>query len=175
MLLNYQLDPPAVQSLSVVPRQFLVSSVIEQRKALRFGAQRAGWIGCNIVLSEIPTAGRIAIYSVDGFRQRDDVVVCWQQTSFIRADKQASWLVDTMRGIESLNKAAFSLADAYSLEARLSLRYPDNHNIRAKIRQQLQKLRDAGYLDFLGGGTYKIVERERGGLRFGGRGDDGLV
>jgi len=32
-----------------------------------------------------------------------------------------------------------------------------NHNIRPKIRQQLQILRDLGFLEFLGDGSYRLT------------------
>jgi type II restriction enzyme len=34
-------------------------------------------------------------------------------------------------------------------------KYPNNNNIQAKIRQQLQILRDKGYLKFTGRGKYE--------------------
>ncbi|MFN9928569.1 MAG: hypothetical protein ACK53I_16700 [Phenylobacterium sp.] len=41
-------------------------------------------------------------------------------------------------------------------EARLQAAYPGNNNVRPKIRQQLQVLRDAGWLIFLGKGAYRL-------------------
>ena len=34
--------------------------------------------------------------------------------------------------------------------------YPANQNVRPKIRQQLQVLRDQGYIEFLGQGRYRL-------------------
>jgi len=45
------------------------------------------------------------------------------------------------------------LADAH--EARLAALYSGNHNVRPKIRQQLQVLRDRGWLAFDGRGRYR--------------------
>ena len=44
-----------------------------------------------------------------------------------------------------------------------SQKYPENRHVRAKIRQQLQRLRDMGLVQFLGGGTYRrlITQKER--------------
>ena len=39
----------------------------------------------------------------------------------------------------------------------LAEQYPNNNNVKAKIRQQLQVLRDAGILTFLTPGHYEIV------------------
>ena len=42
-------------------------------------------------------------------------------------------------------------------EHRLSIQFPDNNHIRAKIRQQLQRLRDQNDVEFLDEqGTYRI-------------------
>lgn len=42
----------------------------------------------------------------------------------------------------------------YNFEAELQLKHPENHNVKAKIRQQLQILRDKGLIQFLGNGQY---------------------
>ncbi len=47
----------------------------------------------------------------------------------------------------------FSLDDVYAHEATLAALYPDNRNVRPKIRQQLQVVRDWGWLAFNGRGT----------------------
>ena len=62
-----------------------------------------------------------------------------------------------MRCIEQLGRATFALEDVYSCEDELKLTHPSNQNIRPKIRQQLQVLRDKGYLKFLGNGTYRLL------------------
>ncbi len=53
----------------------------------------------------------------------------------------------------------FVLADVYASASRLGRRYPDNENVEAKIRQQLQMLRNLGLLRFLGGGRYRKLWR----------------
>ncbi|MBZ5564268.1 MAG: hypothetical protein LAP13_17830 [Acidobacteriia bacterium] len=40
--------------------------------------------------------------------------------------------------------------------------HPDNLHVRDKIRQQLQRLRDLGLVEFLGGGKYRAGESEVG-------------
>ena len=61
-----------------------------------------------------------------------------------------------MKCVEALGRASFTLDDAYGFEARLARLYPANHNVRPKIRQQLQVLRDRGWLEFLGRGRYRV-------------------
>lgn len=53
-----------------------------------------------------------------------------------------------------------TLEEVYGFEARLGALYPGNSHIRLKIRQQMQVLRDAGLVAFLGGGRYRLVRRE---------------
>jgi len=38
----------------------------------------------------------------------------------------------------------------------LQAKHPENHNVKAKIRQQLQYLRDKGVIEFLGRGHYRM-------------------
>lgn len=42
----------------------------------------------------------------------------------------------------------------YHFEEMLAEKHPLNHHIKAKIRQQLQVLRDKGIIEFNGHGTY---------------------
>ena len=66
------------------------------------------------------------------------------------------WILDIMNCIDSLNKPKFTLQEMYNFKNTLSIKYPGNKHIKDKIRQQLQFLRDKGYLEFLGRGKYKL-------------------
>lgn len=69
------------------------------------------------------------------------------------------WLSDVLACVEALDVAAgetFTLEEMYGFEEELSRRWPENRHIRAKIRQQLQVLRDEGVLEFVGGGEYQL-------------------
>ncbi len=44
----------------------------------------------------------------------------------------------------------------YQFQDLLKMKHPENHNIQAKIRQQLQILRDKEYLRFESRGKYKV-------------------
>ena len=72
------------------------------------------------------------------------------------------WGAQTFNCVKTIHaesgEQTFTLQDFYSrFEAELSALNPDNHNIRAKIRQQLQVLRDGGVIRFLGSGRYCIA------------------
>src|SRR5690349_8074148 len=49
----------------------------------------------------------------------------------------------------------FALADVYRFVPLLQAKYPDNHNVEAKVRQVLQQLRDDGQIRFLTEGNYE--------------------
>jgi type II restriction enzyme len=47
-----------IQNLLLVPRMLFSKSIIEKRNPLGPDARRAGWIGCNILVGEIPPTGK---------------------------------------------------------------------------------------------------------------------
>ena len=57
----------------------------------------------------------------------------------------------------ALNKNEFALQDVYAFAAHLEKLHPDNRHVPDKIRQQLQVLRDLGFVEFLGRGRYRSV------------------
>jgi type II restriction enzyme len=58
--------------------------------------------------------------------------------------------------VEKIKKTEFSLEEVYDFEPYLKAKHPHNNNIKAKIRQQLQFLRDKGLVEFVGRGRYKM-------------------
>ena len=68
-----------------------------------------------------------------------------------------TWLLDILFCINSISNIEFSLQEMYSFTNELQLKHIDNHNVEAKIRQQLQVLRDRGVIEFLGKGHYRKV------------------
>jgi type II restriction enzyme len=64
--------------------------------------------------------------------------------------------VDVLNAIRRLGKPRFSLEDLYDLEPELQSAHPHNRNVRPKIRQQLQVLRDLSLIEFTGRGTYRL-------------------
>jgi type II restriction enzyme len=66
------------------------------------------------------------------------------------------WLIDILNCIERLD-ATFTLKNMYEFVKELSIKHPNNNNIEAKIRQQLQFLRDKGFIDFTARGNYKKI------------------
>jgi type II restriction enzyme len=158
MLMNYDLGALRVKTLCVIPKQFFVREIIEERKPLAPTAQRAGWVGCNILLREIPEVGKI-FYVRDGeVLPKDAVLEKWQQTLFLRQEGAAArgWLIEVMKCVEAIGKRRFGMDDAYAFEERLSGIYPNNRHVKEKIRQQLQVLERNGYLERISRGSYRL-------------------
>ena len=157
ILLGYDRERRQVANLAVVPKHFFVPSVIQERKPLAVTARRAGWIGCNIIVDRIPQAGRVTVVKDGVLLAREQVLRSWQQTCFLRHEGAAARgrLVEVMKCVEEIGRIEFDISDVYAFEPRLQLLYPGNSRVREKMRQQLQVLRDAGFIEFLGRGRYK--------------------
>ncbi len=158
-LLNYRSKGIEVVNFFVIPKYFFIPRIIEKRKPLSYTARRAGWIGCNIVLSDIPQSGKIFYIRNKKIEKKKDVLTNWKRTIFLKDQNDVElkgWLLDIMNCVDRLNKKEFFLSDMYNFEEELKIKYPDNKHIKDKIRQQLQFLRDKGYLEFLGRGRYRL-------------------
>jgi type II restriction enzyme len=147
-----------VRNLMLVPSFFFSENAIERRPPLAGTARRAGWVGCNILLSSIAPEGKLRI--IDGGVVRDPAAVR-EHYDRIRplAAVTASlrgWLLDILNVVHKIGRERFTLGEVYAFQQELALRHPDNLNVRAKIRQKLQVLRDLGLIEFLGGGDYRI-------------------
>jgi len=159
-LLNYNLTNLRVINFLVIPKHFFVPEIIEKRKPLALTARRAGWIGCNIILTSIPQTGKIFFVRDGKIKPREKVIVEWKKTLFLREEKEISekgWLLDVMRCVDKLGKREFALDEVYTFQNELSQLHPENRHIKDKIRQQLQFLRDRGYLDFVSHGYYRLT------------------
>ncbi len=159
-ILNYDLQKLSVVNLLIIPKHFFTPLIIERRKPLEPPARRAGWVGCNILLQKIPQAGRIFLVKNSIAVLKPDVLEQWKKTLFLRDQKDLAakgWLLSVMKCVEALHRPEFSLTDVYRFEGELQQTYPGNRHIKEKIRQQLQVLRDKGYLEFTGRGSYRLT------------------
>lgn len=156
MLMNYDSASARVKDIIVIPKHFFSPSIIEERPPLSATARRAGWIGSNIAIGRIPQTGRIALVREGAMVDREIVLEKWNATRFLRDQTldARGWLVDVMNCVETFGPRVFTIEEMYAYAPSLSLKYPKNHNVRPKIRQQLQVLRDQGFIEFLGQGRY---------------------
>ncbi len=147
-----------IQSVFVVPKYFFSESTIERRPGLNIAAKRHGWVGCHISLQNLPRDAKIPVI-YDGFVVPERIVrERWQRFAFLRSRPGSTrgWTADVLACVRDLNKEIFALGDVYASEHRLSELHPANRNVKAKIRQQLQLLRDHGILEFLDHGLYRL-------------------
>jgi type II restriction enzyme len=156
--LQYHPEKWNVENVFLIPHFAFTRSMVEKRKPLAATARRAGWVGCNLLLSRISPDVRID-YVRSGVPINPKLIR--KRYAALRpleslGVKKRGWTLDVLNGIRSLGKREFSLADAYTLEGELQKLHPANRNVQPKIRQQLQVLRDVGLIAFLGHGSYRI-------------------
>ncbi|MDO4281266.1 MAG: DpnI domain-containing protein [Peptococcaceae bacterium] len=158
-VMSYSLDQCMVKNLLMIPKFLFTPDIIEKRKPLADHAQRAGWVGCNILLDKIPEQGRIAIIKDGTACERTAVVDKVRLMAGLRVKNMEArgWLVDVLSCVNDIPAQEFTLEQMYQYEQALSQKHPDNNNIRPKIRQQLQVLRDKSFIQFIDKGVYRKV------------------
>lgn len=158
--LNYSPSKAEVLNFLVIPKHYFVSDIIEKRKPLSDTARRAGWIGCNILLKNIPETGKIFIVKNGLVEDKKQVLKKWSSTSFLANQKLEArgWVIEVLKVVERIPFDEFKLTDVYMFEKELQQRFPNNNFVKDKIRQQLQVLRDKGLIEFRGNGNYKKVK-----------------
>ena len=155
-LLQYS-ESLSVTELLLIPRFFFVPDIIEKRKPLAATARRHGWVGCNILFGEIPQQGKISVIQNSRILDRQNVIQNYDRIKQLRTKSIDSrgWLLDVLSCINDIPKTEFTLSDVYGYVEVLQKKHINNNNVEAKIRQQLQFLRDKGFIEFLGKGQYR--------------------
>ena len=155
--LSYSKTSYHINNLIFIPKYFFTTNIIERRKPLSPTARRSGWVGCNIKIGEVPQEGKIKIIS-DGIPINKNIVIeQTKKTLLLNTDNLMArgWLLDILLCLNKIKNNDFSLREFYNFENELSAKHQENNNIRPKIRQQLQILRDKGFIEFLGNGNYR--------------------
>ena len=145
----------SVNNFLIIPKHFFKPDMIIKRKPLSVTAKRAGWVGCNIDLRQVPESGKVFLVKNQQVIPRDNVTEQFQKTLFLREQSTASrgWTLDVWQCIDRLEDS-FSLNQFYAFADELQRKHPENNHIKDKIRQQLQVLRDRGIIKFTGRGRY---------------------
>ena len=158
LAMHYEPEEWKVHNLILVPRFSYSLSVIKKRNPLSARAERHDWVGCTILLGEIPGEAKIPIISNGEESPAADVRKRYRRLKKLaRLSVEArGWTLDVLRAIHTLGKKEFSLKEVYSLEESLARLHPANRHVQPKIRQQLQVLRRMRILEFLGGGDYRL-------------------
>lgn len=146
-----------VSNFFCIPKHFFIPGIIEKRKPLAATARRSGWVGCNILIRNLPPSGKIFLVKNEEVLDRRDVITQWKKTSFLHDEsaKNRGWLVELISIIDRIPNKTFTLADVYGFEGVMKEKFPKNNFVKEKIRQQLQVLRDKNFIQFKGSGIYQ--------------------
>jgi type II restriction enzyme len=144
--LNYDKYSYDVINFVAVPSYLFVPNMIIARK--NGIPNRPNYIMCNIDISSIPNSGKIFYIQDKQLQSKEHILESWNKTKFLK---------DIITCIDKTKKTDFTLQDIYRFENFLKIKHPNNNNIQAKIRQQLQILRDKNFLKFTERGKYELV------------------
>ena len=158
LLLQYAPQSWTVQNLLLIPSFFFILSALEKRKPLGPHTRRPNWTGCNILLSAIAMDGKLSLVTNGSPSDPRSVRDWYRRVTPLESISamERGWALDVLQLLRTLNKAEFTLDEAYRFEPELAALYPNNRHVKDKIRQQLQVLRDKGLLDFVDRGRYRL-------------------
>lgn len=148
-----------VNNLLMIPNYFFVPDIIEKRKPLADTARRAGWVGCNIEIGKIPESGKIFIVRNSQQEDKSRIIDQYERVQSLQVSKmeRRGWLLDVLKCVERIPNDDFLLDEVYAFVDELQQKHPENNFIRDKIRQQLQYLRDKGFIQFVNRGKYRKI------------------
>ena len=146
-----------IDNLTFIPKYFFTPGVLKIRRALSNDARRAGYVGSVILYDAIPSQGKIQVIKSHEEVRKDIVMNNYMLSRMLSVNniKMRGWLMDILKCIDKISSEIFSLSDVYAFAGELSEIHPDNFNVEAKIRQQLQFLRNKGFIKFIGRGKYQ--------------------
>lgn len=156
--LHYDLATWSIRNLLLVPSFAFPPSAVIKRKPLSATARRAGWVGCNIALTQIPADAKIPVVKETTILPATEVRERFKRVkplSQIKATERG-WTLDVLNAVRHLGKTEFTTADAYSFIRELEALHPVNRHVKDKIRQQLQVLRDMNLLVHVERGVWRL-------------------
>ena len=156
--MHYDLASWSIKNLLLIPSFAFPTSAIIKRKPLAITARRAGWVGCNIALHRIPADARIAVVTDSLVASAKNVRAQFRRVkplAEIKA-KERGWTLDVLNAVRRLGKKEFTTSDTYTFAREMEKLHPDNRHVKDKIRQQLQVLRDTGFLSHMERGVWTV-------------------
>jgi type II restriction enzyme len=163
--MQYELATWRIVNLLLIPHFAFPPSAIIKRKPLSATARRAGWVGCNFALDRIPIDARINVIRDQIISPAGEVRARFRKVKPLSelSVTERGWTLDVLNLVNRLRSADFGLRnkefkneDIYAYERELEALHPGNRHIRDKIRQQLQVLRDRGFLLHLSRNRWQI-------------------
>lgn len=159
MLLHYS-PHWCVERLIAVHPVFLTPDVIQKRNKphLRPGTGKPYWM-CSLDLIRVPPDGKILLVADGSVSDEAEVRTAFRESKRFEDVplQKRGWPALVLAEVRRLGKREFCLDDLYAREAAMHAAYPENSHVRPKIRQQLQVLRDLGYIEFLAPGQYRVL------------------
>ena len=154
-LLQYDVRRLRVVNVEVIPSFFLRPSCFESWLL----STREHYEMCSIHLNMIGPDARIKIVQGGEIMDQTQVQAQFKSFAWMRhaSWRNRGWTADVLRCIRDTGKTQFTLHDVYAYESTLQKLHPENKFVRPKIRQQLQVLRDRGFLTFTRPGCYEIA------------------
>jgi type II restriction enzyme len=133
--LNYLKSSLKIINFLVIPKHYFVNDVIEKRRPLGPYAKRAGWIGCNILLHNVPEAGKVFLIKNSVIQSREQVLLNWSKTSFLahQNKEKRGWMIEIMKVLDKIPKRQFKLRDVYEFESELRIKYPNNNFVKLEF------------------------------------------
>lgn len=106
------------------------------------------------IISKAPKHDKIVLPEVEIQQKSEEIEIFTGGVDSIVSSLRG-WNLKVFECLLRISGLDFTLADIYVFIPYLQKLFPENKNIEAKIRQQLQILRDIGLVEFLGQGRYK--------------------
>ena len=158
VLMRYAWPEWQVRDVLLIPSFAFPESAVIQCKPLKPTAKRAGWVGCNISLTQIPVEARIKVVSAGVETAAADVRSQYAKLKPLREIRSPArgWMLDVLGCVRRLGKVEFTTTEAYFFADELSRLHPNNRHVREKIRQQLQDLSHLGLLHHISRNHWRI-------------------
>lgn len=160
VLMHYDKTRLRVIDLEVIPHFFMTLSCIIPSNPTKPKSRSRPWTGCSISLEMIPQDGHVEMVTDERIKDPQSVHEQYSKTATLLMRKSwegRGWTADVLRCVRDLRKSSFTLQELCSYENELQKLHPQNKNVQAKMRQQLQTLRDNNILRFIGQGQYELL------------------
>jgi type II restriction enzyme len=148
-----------VNDVTALHSVFVTPAILEKRPPLAPTARRAGWIGCNLLLSRVPPEGQISLVCDGVATSKAEARRLYAQSKRLEElkPKERGWIALVLAFVRRIGKEHFTIKDLLLFEKEMHAIYPNNSHIREKIRQQLQVLIRLGYLDRTSPGEFRVL------------------
>lgn len=149
-----------VDTLMAIHPAFVTPAAIRKRHKPHIRAKSGReYQMCDLDLSMVPSDGKVVLVSDGRAQDRIEARKNFQASGRFTqlAVAKRGWAALVLSAVRQIGLTHFALVDVYKFESTMLAAYPGNCHVREKMRQQMQVLRDLGYVEFLGGGQYRLL------------------